>query len=44
MKIAIPVAAGVLSEHFGHCEEFAFFEVDEAARTVLKETRLQPPE
>lgn len=43
MKIAIPVAEGVLSEHFGHCEEFAFFDVDEVARAVLKETRLQPP-
>jgi len=43
MKIAIPVAADVLSEHFGHCEEFCFFDVDDGSRAILKETRLQPP-
>lgn len=29
MKIAIPCAEGVLCMHFGHCENFAFVEVDE---------------
>jgi predicted Fe-Mo cluster-binding NifX family protein len=28
MKIAIPLAAGRLSMHFGHCEEFALVDVD----------------
>ena len=32
MKIAIPVAAGKLSAHFGHCEEFAIFESIHRAR------------
>ncbi len=44
MIIAIPVAEGVLSSHFGHCEEFAFIEVDEAAKKVVKETRQAPPQ
>ena len=29
MKIAIPCADGRLCMHFGHCENFAFVEVDE---------------
>ena len=43
MKIAIPVAEGRLSAHFGHCEEFAIFEVDEGGKEVLKKTMHQPP-
>lgn len=44
MIIAIPLARGVLSEHFGHCEEFSFLEVDETTKTITKETKQQPPE
>lgn len=29
MKIAIPVAEGKLCMHFGHCEVFALFDVNE---------------
>jgi predicted Fe-Mo cluster-binding NifX family protein len=37
MKIAIPLAAGRLCMHFGHCEQFALVEVDNgsANRTSL---------
>jgi predicted Fe-Mo cluster-binding NifX family protein len=28
MKIAIPLADGLLSMHFGHCESFALLDVD----------------
>ena len=28
MKYAIPVTEGVLAMHFGHCEQFAIFEVE----------------
>ena len=28
MKIAIPLAEGKLTNHFGHCEQFAIIEVD----------------
>ena len=44
MIIAIPLAGGLLSEHFGHCEEFAFIEVDETKKTITKEAKQQPPE
>ncbi len=29
MKIALPLAGGELSPHFGHCEAFALFTVEE---------------
>ncbi len=28
MKVALPVVGGRLSSHFGHCEAFAFFDVE----------------
>ena len=43
MKIAIPVAQGRLSAHFGHCEEFAILEADEGGKGVLKKAVHQAP-
>ena len=43
MKIAVPLAAGRLSMHFGHCEEFAILEVDEQAGKVLNKSLHQAP-
>ena len=43
IKIAIPLASGRLSAHFGHCEEFAILEVNEETREVLNTTRHEPP-
>ena len=43
MKIAIPVADGKLCMHFGHCEQFALVEADEASKTVTGTTYLTPP-
>ena len=43
MKIAIPLAAGQLSMHFGHCEEFALVDVDEKTKEVSAMVKLQPP-
>ena len=43
MKIAIPIAGGQLSMHFGHCEEFAIMEVDEKTNTVTKKNLLPAP-
>ena len=40
--IAIPVTAGVLSSHFGHCEEFYFAEVED--KKVVAERTIVPPE
>jgi len=39
MRIAIPLAAGRLSLHFGHCDEFALLDVDpETKEITAKET------
>ena len=43
MKIAIPLAAGQLSMHFGHCETFALVDVDENSKEISKMISLQPP-
>lgn len=41
-KIAIPIENGVLSAHFGHCQQFAIVEVVNSTITEVKE--LTPPE
>jgi predicted Fe-Mo cluster-binding NifX family protein len=42
MKIALPSAKGVVDGHFGHCESFAVFTVDEN-KQVVKQEAIQPP-
>ncbi len=36
MKVALPVAGGQLSPHFGHCEAFAFYDVEDGNITNKK--------
>jgi ATP-binding protein involved in chromosome partitioning len=43
MKIAIPVADGRLCMHFGHCQQFALVEVDDAGKAVTATSYLTPP-
>ena len=43
MKIAIPVEAERVSMHFGHCQEFKIYEVDEENRSILATTSHTPP-
>lgn len=43
LRIAVPVAQGRLSAHFGHCEEFALFDVNTEAKEILAETRIAAP-
>jgi Mrp family chromosome partitioning ATPase/predicted Fe-Mo cluster-binding NifX family protein len=43
MRIAIPVAEGSLAMHFGHCQEFALFDVDEQTREAGEPRYLTPP-
>ncbi|HBO43229.1 MAG TPA: ATPase [Planctomycetaceae bacterium] len=43
MKIAIPMAAGRLCMHFGHCEQFALVEVDDTASKPVNTTLVTPP-
>jgi ATP-binding protein involved in chromosome partitioning len=44
MKYAVPVSGGVMCSHFGHCEQFALIDVDEARREILKKELIMAPE
>lgn len=41
MKIAIPLAQGELSSHFGHCEAFAIYTIEN--NQIVKEEMVAPP-
>ncbi|MFW5864324.1 MAG: iron-sulfur cluster carrier protein MrpORP [bacterium] len=43
MKIAVPLADGRLSMHFGHCEQFAIIEVDTDSGEIRDRQDLTPP-
>ena len=43
MNIAIPLTGGSLSPHFGHCEEFVLFKVDDNSKKVIGRTTHKPP-
>jgi predicted Fe-Mo cluster-binding NifX family protein len=40
--LVIPISGGKLSSHFGHCDEFAFFDIEEG-EIRAKEMRNPPP-
>jgi len=44
MRIAIPLADGKLTLHFGHCERFALIDVDRAASKILKREDVEAPQ
>ena len=44
MKIAIPMARGKLSLHFGHCEEFALVDVDTETKEIVSTERVPAPD
>lgn len=43
MKIAIPLANGKLSLHFGHCAHFALVDVDTTKQTILDRQDIEAP-
>ena len=43
MKIAIPLADGKLTAHFGHCAQFAIVDVDTESKTIKEQVVLDPP-
>ena len=44
MRYAIPVTNGRLAAHFGHCEQFALFDVDETKKEIVRKEFLTSPE
>jgi len=43
VRYAVPTSNGRLSAHFGHCEHFAIFDVDETNGKVLSKKLLVAP-
>jgi len=43
MKIAIPIADNKVCMHFGHCEQFALFDVKESEQQITGKQMLTPP-
>jgi predicted Fe-Mo cluster-binding NifX family protein len=43
MRIAIPLTEGKLSQHFGHCEQFAIIDVDSDSKTIKSQELVLPP-
>jgi len=43
MKYAIPVSNGKLAAHFGHCEHFAFIDVDETTNSIVSKELVASP-
>jgi len=41
-RIAIPMTGSVLSEHFGHCQTFAYVDIDN--NSIINITVMNPPE
>jgi len=44
MRYAVPVSDGIISPHFGHCEYFAFFDVEENSRKITGKENIPSPE
>jgi len=43
MRIAVPLAQGKLSLHFGHCDQFAIFDIDDNLKKVISRKNATPP-
>jgi len=43
MRYAIPVSDGVVATHFGHCDQFALIDVDEARKAIVGKEIIPSP-
>lgn len=43
LKIAIPTRSGVVDEHFGHCESFTIYSLDDNKAVTGQESFTPPP-
>lgn len=43
LKIAIPTRAGIVDEHFGHCESFTIYTLDADKAVTATESFTPPP-
>jgi len=43
VRYAIPVSSGMVSTHFGHCEQFALIDADEEQKEILHKEFVASP-
>ena len=43
MRYAVPISGGIMSPHFGHCEQFAFFDFDEGKKEIVRKEIVASP-
>jgi ATP-binding protein involved in chromosome partitioning len=43
VRYAIPVSGDMVSTHFGHCEQFALFDIDEQGKKILRKELVASP-
>lgn len=43
MRYAVPVSGGIVSPHFGHCEQFALIDVDEEKKEITGKKLIPSP-
>ena len=43
MRMAVPITSGKLSSHFGHCEQFAIFDIEDESREIRSREMVTPP-
>lgn len=43
MKYAVPIIRGMVSPHFGHCEQFALFDIDSAKNEITARDDVKSP-
>jgi ATP-binding protein involved in chromosome partitioning len=43
MRFAVPLTGGMLSPHFGHCEQFALIDVDPAKKVITRKHVIDSP-
>ena len=43
MKYAVPISGGVVTAHFGHCDQFALIDVDEERKEIVGKELVPSP-
>ena len=43
MRYAVPMSGGKVATHFGHCEQFALIDVDEARKAIVRKEIIPSP-
>jgi len=44
MRVALPSRQDQIDDHFGHCEYFTIFSIDDESKKIISQERLDSPE